>query len=255
MLLPVLLFGAGGLNAEVMIMKGDTAVYDDFITEENPNQNHGITTSLEFGTKSTGGGLYDRKTMIKPEMTQWHNHGSVIDSVCLVLYTSSGLGNINAWFYINRLLVDAAYGNSGSIYCPTDSAGMVYNAYYCLCDSLSGTQCSVDSIPWNVTGCSGAGSDFVATVSDSFQLGRDSFDSCRIYLTDDFKWFCDHPDSAFGWVIWRYDDSPLGNYRTIVSTQSNYENGAYQPRLEIYYSPSTTGRRRYPIISRGLIGE
>lgn len=227
---------SGCSQAKLLSLTGAGKVRDDYICKEYPHQNHGVTQSLQTGTKFTIGTAQPRRTFIKPELDCWRNHTELIDSVHLILYTASGAGHAGAYYYVNRLLVDPAYGDSGSQFCPTNAPGLVYNALSCLCDSITETYCGVDSIPWHVQGCSGSGVDFLATSSDSFTIGRNLGDSARVDLTADFKWFCEHRDSAFGWVIWRDDTSPSGNYRILFSSESSHDGGSCRPRFEIFYS-------------------
>jgi hypothetical protein len=220
-----------------MILRGYGQLHDDFIDEQYAHRNYGINNVLEFGVKYTAGALYKRKTLIRPEMSLWRNHAELIDSVRLVIFSSGGQGHASSYFYISRLLANPTYGDTASTYCPTDSAGMVYNARHCLCDSATGDVCSVDSLSWAELGCNGIGSDFVATPSDSFQLTTVSGDSVMIDLTEDFRWFHEHRDSVFGWVLWRNESTPFGTYRGIISSNATFSGGIYRPRLEIFYSP------------------
>lgn len=154
----------------------------------------------------------------------------------LVIFVAAGQGDVASYFYASRLLIEPTYGDTGSVHCPTDSAGMVYDARHCRCDSIGGYGCDADSLMWNEVGCNGIGGDFVATPSDSFQLSTVGGDSVSIDLTDDFKWFCDHRDSVFGWVLWCNESSPFGTYRGIISSNNTVGGGVYRPRLEIFYS-------------------
>lgn len=225
------------LSAKVMILEGSNQLQDDFICAEYPHTNHGVAQTLECGIKFSLDGLFKRRTFIKPDVSLWRNHVELIDSVRLVLHAAGGLGNTAVAYQVNRLLVDAAYGDSSTQYCPTEVPGLVYTAYRCLCESHVGDACSVDSTAWHEEGCNGIGADYLAEVSDSFTIGRTIADSASAVLTDDFKWFCEHPDSNFGWAIWSGVGGPGGNYRELISAESSSYDGAYAPRLEIYYSP------------------
>ncbi|MFH2055822.1 MAG: hypothetical protein ABIJ61_07685 [bacterium] len=131
---------------------------------------------------------------------------------------------------------------------------MVYNARSCLCNSSGDYGCTVDSLLWNDLGCSGIGTDFVAIPSDSFQLSTTSGDSVLIDLTEDFRWFCDHRDSVFGWVLWRNESTALGTYRGIISSNATFSGGIYRPRLEIFYSTPRAALVLNDISSAATIG-
>jgi hypothetical protein len=73
--------------------------------------------------------------------------------------------------------------------------------------------------------------------TDSFQVAPSFGDSAIVDVTADYRRFCRHPDSAWGWVIWIDDAPPTGAYRVIFSTEYTSMGGTRRPRLEIYYTP------------------
>jgi hypothetical protein len=225
------------ISAKVMILRGPDQLQDDYICAEYSHSNHGVSQTLECGIKLSLDSLFKRRAFIKPDVSLWRNHVDLIDSVRLVLYSAGGGGDTTLSYHVNRLLVDAAYGDSSSQHCPTESPGLVYTAYRCLCESHIGDACSVDSTAWYQEGCDGVGTDYAAESSDSFTIGCIISDSARVILTDDFRWFCEHPDSNFGWAFRSGIDDPGGNYRVLISAESSYDGGIYAPRLEVYYTP------------------